>query len=101
LRTQVSDSASAGRAKRPVGRSIAVGAPDAPAMMSTSSPVAVAIRSAAWRTRSRLSASIPVTPATRTRTAEIARFGSKSGNSAPPKARAAPSVVSSAGGCAR
>jgi hypothetical protein len=70
-------------------------------MMSTSSCVAVAMRSAAWRMRSRLSASIPLTPATRTRTAEMLRSAWNSGYSAPLKARAPASVVSSAGGWAR
>jgi hypothetical protein len=76
LRTHVSLSASRGRPSRPAGRSIAVGAPEAPAVMSTSSPVAAAIRCAAWRMRSRLTASMPVTPSTRTRTAEMPRLGS-------------------------
>ena len=75
LRDQLSVSVSAGLPPSPAGSATVFGTGDEPIVMSTSRPVATAIRSAVVRTSSWLRSSMPVTPATRTL---IALIGSSS-----------------------
>ena len=68
---QPSLSVNDGRPNLPAGSATVIGCGDDPAVMSTSRPVSSWIRSATESIRAMLRSSAPVTPATRTRIAEI------------------------------
>lgn len=97
--TQSSVRRSAGRPCRPRGRITCRGWVDEPRVRSTSRSWSRLMAAATWRTRSRLTASMPVTPATRIRIALIGAAPRSPVKFSPAKAPSEARLVSSSGGC--